>query len=355
MSLAMEPLIDLVADGINHSPQELGGRLASLTAGGDIAADYYGDGGPVTALEQQIAALLGKERAVMMPTGTLANMLALREMAAGRGPRVVVHRDSHIYNDAGDNLTTGAGITMVPLASDGASFDPAQLEAEIARTASARVAASLGGVVIELPSRRLANRMFEPGRRAAVIGLAKAAGIPLLLDGARILIEAEWTGRTPAEIAAPFDYVYVSLYKYLKAPFGAILAGPAGPLEKMFHERRRFGGGIYQMWPAALLALDALPTQPGLWRQAHQASEVVFAALEGQGITVNRYADGSNASWIAAGAAATEAAALPAQTAASGLKLAPAVAGRLGLRVNESWLRLPPEALAARIAALVSG
>src|SRR6185295_9531108 len=98
-------------------------------------------------------------------------------------------------------------------------------------------------------------------------------------DGARIFIEATWSNRSPADIAAPFDYVYVSLYKYLDAPFGAVLAGPADKLKGLAHERRRYGGGLFQMWPAALLALHALPRQTAEWVAIRAALDNVVADL----------------------------------------------------------------------------
>ncbi|MCR8725414.1 threonine aldolase family protein [Frigidibacter sp. ROC022] len=346
------PMINMADDGVGLSPQEMGAALARLTAAGDVEADYYGDGGPVTELETRIAELLGKERAVMFPTGTLANMLAMRLMAPGTGARVVVHRDSHLFNDAGDNITQ-AGVTMVPLLSEGASFTADQVRDEIARTASARVRSRLGGICIETPNRRLANRMFDAEARGEVEALARAEGIPLFLDAARIFIESAWSGRSPAEIGAPYDFVYVSLYKYLTAPFGAVLAGPAEALDGLFHDRRRFGGGLYQMWPAALLALDALPRQDAEWLAARAAGEAVAAALGGLGIEAGRLPDDSNALRVAAGRAATTARAAREQTRASGLKLTPAVSGKVTLKINASWTRAAPDDIAARLARLL--
>lgn len=347
-----DPVINMADDGVGLSPQEMGAALAQLTASGEVQADYYGDGGPVTELEQTVAKVLGKERAVMFPTGTLGNMLAMRLMATGPGPRVIVHRDSHLFNDAGDNITL-AGVTMVPLVSDGASFSADQVRAEIARTASARVQATLGGICIETPSRRLANRMFDAADRQEIETLAQAEGIPLFLDAARIFIEAAWSDRSPAEIAAPYDFAYLSLYKYLSAPFGAVLAGPAAALDGLFHERRRFGGGLYQMWPAALLALDALPRQRAEWQAARTAGDAVLKALEGLGIDVHRPPDGSNGVTVPAGQAATTAEAARMQSRATGLKLAPVSAGTLTLKINASWARAAPEAIAQRLAALL--
>ena len=339
------PFIDMAADGVGLSPKQMGARLAELTASGDVSSDYYGDGGPVTELETTIAALLGKERAVMMPTGTLANMLAMRLLADGPGPRVLVHRDSHLFNDAGENITL-AGKTMVPLVSDGASYSSDQVAAEIDRARAARVRASIGAIAIETPNRRHANRMFDPDSRMAIEALAKTEKIPLFLDAARIFIEAEWTGRSPAEIAAPYDFVYVSLYKYLTAPFGAVLLGPADRLEGLFHDRRRFGGGMWQMWPGAILALDALGRQQAEWHEARTAGDKVFEALETLGVSVDRFALGSNGVSVTLG---TDSQDIAKRAQAHGLKLAPAADGKIVLKVNHSWTRDDPTAIAQRL------
>ena len=342
------PFINLVDDGVVPTPKEMARRLADLTANGDITADYYGKGGPVEALETAVATLFAKQRAVMLPTGTMANRLALQLMARGPGPRVIVHRDSHLFNDAGDNATA-SGITLVPVAGPGAGFDPDQVESEIARAASARVKATVGGIVIETPSRRLHNRIFDLTAREGVVAVANAHGIPLLLDGARVFIESAWTGLSPSEIAKPFDFVYLSLYKYLTAPFGAVLAGPADALDDLFHERRRQGGGLYQMWPAALLALDSLPGQMDLWRRTRVASEAVLAALRVGGATVDVYPDGSNCATLSIGRDAALHGETSERARSARLKFASPLSGTLQIKANASWLSAPPEDVANRV------
>jgi threonine aldolase len=344
-------MLNLADDCAPLSPQAMAARLAELTAGGDVTADYYGDGGPVTQLEQDIAARLGKEAAIMYPTGTMANLMAVRLMAAGRpGGRFVVQRDSHLYNDAGDNLTIAAGITMAPLISQGAGFTPDQLRQEIARAASARVAAKVVGVAIETPSRRHANLRFDPEAMAGIVDVARQAEIPLLLDGARLFIEAAWAGKTPAEIAVPFDFVYVSLYKYLDAPFGAVLAGPRAALAGQHHERRRHGGGMYQMWPAALLALHALPRQEGNWLAVRARAEAVFAILQAAGSPVLRETLDSNVLRFPVASSAEE---IVAQAKAEGVRLWPPGPSGWALKANESWLAHAPAAIAAAIRRLL--
>ena len=104
-------------------------------------------------------------------------------------------------------------------------------------------------------------------------GFARERGIGLHLDGARLLIEAAYTGIAPAETAALFDTVYVSLWKYLNAASGAILAGPRALLDGLYHERRMFGGSLPHAWPYAAVALHFLDGFAERFAEAVAASE----------------------------------------------------------------------------------
>lgn len=336
------PLVNLAEDSHVPPPAEMAAMLAGLSR--EAEADYYGNGGAVEAFEKQVAAYLGKEAAVMFPTGTLANLMAMRHLCGGLGARVIVHRDSHLFNDSGDNLAHLGGLTMVPLAGEGASFSADQVRAELARTSSARVASRVGAIAVESPSRRHHGRRFTG--IAEVAEVARGAGVPLFLDGARMVIECGWTGQDPVQMAAPFDVVYMSLYKYLKAPFGCIIAGSAEMMEGLYHDRRRFGGSLYQMWPAAVLAADALPRQAALWPEIRQFGDAVQALVREAGLEVTAWEDGTNIFQVGCSA---DAAAVRSAAGVQSIALPPPAGGQLSLKVNETWTRLPPDELAERI------
>lgn len=112
-----------------------------------------------------------------------------------------------------------------------------------------------------------------------IIALARREGIRLHLDGARLFIEAAYTGMTVADIARPFDTVYVSLYKYFNAESGAILAGPRNLLDGMHHARRMFGGGLSSVWPFAAVALHYQTGFSERFGRAVRISEDVIRAL----------------------------------------------------------------------------
>ena len=265
-------------DGIGITPREYAALLNRLCQNKDVEDDNYLLGGEVEAFEQHWATLLGKETAVFMPSGTLANQLALRALA-GTKRRVIVPEMSHIYNDTGDACQTLSGLTLMPLAPGRATFTKADVEAVLTRTAGGRVATDVGAIVIESPIRRLSGQMFDWDEAKRISAFAREKGIGMHLDGARLFIASAYTGISPAEYSAQFDTVYVSLWKYFNCGIGAILAGPKRVLDGMFHVRRMFGGNLAVGWNAALVARHFMDGFEGRLKSAVQTSETFYAAM----------------------------------------------------------------------------
>src|SRR5262249_6599273 len=133
------PVIQLRSDGIGLSPAEYATLLAEIAETRGITADDYSRAGVVAELESRMATLLGKEAAVFMPTGTLANHLAIR-LLARTGRRVLVQQESHLYCDEGDSAQQLSGLNLVPLAPRRAGFTLAEVIAAVEGPAEARVA-----------------------------------------------------------------------------------------------------------------------------------------------------------------------------------------------------------------------
>lgn len=315
-------IVQLRSDGLALSPASYSRLLARLAETGGIAADDYSRDGVVGELETRMAALLGKEAAVFLPTGTLANHLALR-LLARRGRRVLVQQESHLYNDEGDCAQQLSGLTLVPLAAGRATFTLAEAAAEIAGPAEARVALPVGAISIELPVRRVAGEAFDFAEMHRIAAFARERGIGLHLDGARLLIESVYTGIAPTRYAALFDTVYVSLYKYLNAAAGAILAGPQALLDGLFHQRRIFGGGLPHVWPYAAIALYYLDGFAERFAAAAAASDALLGALaEHPRVSVERPVAATNVAVLKL--AGRAAAALPGLLLARGIAIRPA-------------------------------
>ena len=259
-----------------------------------IAPDSYSLGGVVEELEAQFARVLGKERAIFMPTGTLANHMAVRALAGGSS-RVIVQEESHFYQDEGDCAQTLSALTLIPLGRDRATFTADDVQHVLDQTKAARVVPRVSVISIETPVRRKQGERFDPAEMAKIVALAKREGIRLHLDGARLFLQAAYTGETISETVRPFDTVYISLYKYFNAASGAILAGPRELLEGMHHPRRMFGGGLSSVWPFAAVALHYLDGFSERFGRAVRLSEDVIRQLQSQGVlAVERIPSGTN-------------------------------------------------------------
>ena len=230
-------------------------RLSSLAESSQIKEDNYSLGGSVTELETFMSTLLGKEESVFMPTGTLANHLAIRKLAGTR-KRVFVPEQSHIYQDSGDTLQNLSGINLVPLGAGRPYFDLSELKESLEKAKLRRVENPLGAVVIESPVRRSQGRIMPFDEMKKVTDFCREQKIGTHLDGARLFMMSAATGISPKKYAQLFDTVYVSLWKYFGAPFGAIVAGSQEFCSGIYHERRMFGGGLPSASLAAALALD---------------------------------------------------------------------------------------------------
>ncbi|MGE5268427.1 MAG: beta-eliminating lyase-related protein [Thiohalocapsa sp.] len=198
-------LVQFRSDGLALSPAAYAGLLHSLAESRGIAADEYSQGGVVAALEARMAALLGKETAVFVPSGTLANHLALRRLArqgCQSGRRVLVQAESHLYNDEGDCAQQLSGLNLLPLAPGRASFTLAEAMAAIAGPSGARVAVPVGAISIETPVRRAAGEACDFSELRRICDYARERGIGLHLDGARLLLQSVYTGIAPAEFPA---------------------------------------------------------------------------------------------------------------------------------------------------------
>ena len=329
--------VRLSGDGVGLSPTAYAALLQRLTASRSIKEDTYLLGGEVEAFEQEWAALLGKEAAVFMPSGTLANHLALRALAGDRR-RVIVPEMSHIYNDTGDACQTLSGLTLLPLAAGTATFTVEDVKAVLTRTAGGRVAASVGAIAIESPIRRLSGQLFDWAEAQRITAFAREHGIGTHLDGARLFIASAYTGIAPRDYAAAFDTVYVSLWKYFNAGQGAILAGPKKTLEGMFHVRRMFGGNLAVGWPAAVVARHYMSGFAERLKAAVQISEHVYRALASHPrVIVERIPNGTNLTRLTLRA---DPGVVTRRLAETGIQMPiPAANGSVLLGVNETWAR----------------
>jgi threonine aldolase len=332
-------------DGIHQTPAEYATLLQKLAP--TIEPDDYSRGGVVAKLEQSVAAALGKETAVWVSTGTLANHLAVR-LLAGEKRRVLVQQECHLFNDCGDCCQTLSGLHLVPLAPGKATFTVDDMEREANRGASGRVSVPIGAIQIETPVRRKNGEAFDFGEMKRISQWARGRGIGLHLDGARLYLAAAYSGIPVREYAALFDTVYVSMYKYFNAASGAILAGPKSLLENLFDTRRMFGNGLSHVWPFAAVALNYFAGFPERYSQAVANSEKVITALSAdRRFEVTRVPNGTNIFFLRV--KGMDVLSFQRRASNAGFILAPPRNDRFTVGVNETWARATPQEILARL------
>jgi threonine aldolase len=342
---AEAPVVQANGDGIHHTPAEYAALLHKLSA--TIEPDSYSLGGVVSQLEQSVAAALGKETAVWLSTGTLANHLAVRVLA-GDKRRVLVQQECHLFNDCGDCCQSLSGLHLVPLAPGKATFTMDDLEREAGRGASGRVSVPIGAIQIETPVRRNFGEAFDFAQMKRVSEWARDRKIGLHLDGARLYLAAAHSGVPVRQYAALFDTVYISMYKYFNAASGAILAGPKSLLENLFQPRRMFGNGLSHVWPFAAVALHFFEGFPERYARAVATSEKVISALQSDSrFEVARVPNGTNIFFLRV--KGVDAQAFQRRAQGAGFILAAPNDDRFTVQVNETWARATPQEILARL------
>lgn len=286
--------VDFINDGLLLSPAEYAEMLMRMADEGQIRPDYYSRGGIVEELENKFALLLGKESAIFMPTGTMANHLAVRTLA-GNNRRVIVQERSHLYNDSGDCCQTLSGLNLIPAGDHSVEIPLNEMEDIVKKTANGRVETRIGAVSIETPVRRQYDCLYNYDHLKSITGYARNSEIKTHLDGARIFVQAVHENRAPARYGELFDTVYTSLWKCFNASSGAILAGDKDVIANLFHERRMLGGSLPAAWATAAVALRFADRFLEDYQAAWQKAEQFFSLIQGEErFAIVRFENGSH-------------------------------------------------------------
>lgn len=343
-----------MGDGLSLSPAQYANLLATITARESFRRDTYLKSGPVEELEQAMATRLGKERGLFLPTGTLANHLAVRVLA-GDTRKALVQAESHLYRDEGDCAQLLSGLNLVPLGPGRATITAEEAAKAIDEAAGPPYPAPVGAISIESPVRRRDGQVCDFEEMKKICAYARGKRIGTHLDGARMYLASAYTGISPAQYAALFDTVYVSMYKYFNAPFGAVLCGPAALIARVETLRHQFGSAIYQGWESAAVALHHLDGFTERYQTAVRNGEKLFGLLQGSGkFQIGRVPAGSNIAKLrlAGGGALDQ---LRDRLAESGIRIGAAKgATEANLQINESINRRTPEEIATAFVAAVA-
>lgn len=338
--------VNFQSDGLAFSPGDYATRLNELVASRTVEPDSYGNGGIVAELEQTFATLLGKEAAIVLPTGTLANHLAIRKLA-GADRRVLVQAESHLFNDTGDGAETLSGLNLIALGAGRATLTVDEVKEWVERTAGGRVEAKVGVISLESPVRRRDHEYVDFAELERISRYAREKGIRLHLDGARLFNLPLHTGKSVREHAALFDTVYVSLWKHFNSAAGAVLAGSAEFIKGLFHTRRMFGGSLPQVWPSVAVASLFTSSYVDDYAKAWQSAERLIALLAAEPrFKVERVPRGTSRFLLTVKGVTAEV--LAERTARREVLLPHAKPGTatLAMQVNPSLLRMEPARLA---------
>ncbi|KJK40482.1 threonine aldolase [Lentzea aerocolonigenes] len=255
--------------GPRRSPHEVLRRLAERVTP-DTTAD-----GPVRELEERVAGLLGKPRALFFPSGTMAQQAVLRVHAERRNRYAFAgHPQSHLHVWENQGYSAVHGLRFHPVGDRNALLTTADLEA---------VKEPLAAVVIELPQRDIGGQLPTVDDLAEQTGWARSTGAAAHCDGARIWEAQTGYDATLPELAGLFDTVYVSLYKGLEGVRGAVLAGDDETIEHAAVWRRRLGGAIVDAWPLAAIALMGMDENLPRMREFKAHAQALAEAINEDG------------------------------------------------------------------------
>lgn len=254
--------------------------MRAAIAAADVGDDQFGEDPTVNRLQDRVAELLGKEVAVWLPTGTMANQVALRVLARP-GDDVVVSREAHaVWHETGASAAN-AGVQFTEIGEHG-TFTAQDLVAAL-KPRGHLLYPPTTLVEVENTHNRAGGVVFPQAEAERVAAAAREHGVATYLDGARLWNAAVAQGRSAAEMAAPFDLVGVALSKGLGAPGGALLAGPRDLLPAILRYRRMAGGAMRQVGLFAAAGLYALDHHMERLARDHENARAIAERLAASG------------------------------------------------------------------------
>lgn len=261
--------IDLRSDTVTRPTPAMRAAMAAAPVGDD----QFGEDPTVNALQARVAALLGKEAALFLPSGTMANQVALRVLTRP-GDHVLIAREAHAAWHETGGSAANAGVQLAEIGARGVFTAEEFLAAVHPRGHMIYPPTTL--VEIENTHNRAGGVIFPQDEALRVCAAAREHEIASYLDGARLWNVAAATGTPLAELAAPFDLVAVALSKGLGAPGGSLLAGSRSLIERCVRHRRMLGGAMRQSGIYAAAGLHALDQHLARLKDDH-ANAQLFA------------------------------------------------------------------------------
>ena len=245
-------MIDLRSDTLTQPSEGMRRAMAEAVVGDEQKREDP----TVVALEERVAALLGHDAAVFLPTATMGNHIALR-LLTEPGDEVVADGRSHLFRYELGGPAVHSGLAMKALATEDGRFSPEQLRDAVNPPGDLHMAPTKV-VSVENTHNGGGGRVWPLDRYRAVVDEARANGLGVHLDGARLMNAVVASGLDAATWAAPFDSAWLDFTKGLGAPVGACLAGSGDFIEEAWRWKQMLGGALRQSGIVAAGALHAL-------------------------------------------------------------------------------------------------
>ena len=269
----MKP-IDLRSDTVTRPSPAMRRAMAEAPVGDD----QYGEDPSVNRLQERVAALLGKEAALFVPSGTMANQIALK-LLTRPGDEVILGDESHIvWHEAGAGAAN-SGVQFC-VVGQGGLFSEADFRAAF-KPQGHIVFPPTGLVAIENTHNRGGGFVFPQAAAEAICAAARELGVASYLDGARLWNAAAASERSLVDLARPFDLVGVALSKGLGCPIGSLVAGRSELIRRAARVRRMFGGAMRQAGIVAAAGLYALDHNLARLAEDHANARAIAERLAG--------------------------------------------------------------------------
>ena len=266
--------IDLRSDTVTlPSP---GMRKAMAEA--PVGDDQYGEDPTVRRLQERIAELLGKEAALFLPSGTMANQTGLK-LLTRPGDDVIVGDEAHIVWHESGAAAANAGVQFT-VVGRGGLFTAADFQTAY-KAPGHIIYPPTTLVTVENTHNRGGGVVFPQADVVAICAAARRLGVRSYLDGARLFNTAAATGLSLAELAAPADLVSVALSKGLGCPVGSLIAGQKADIDRAVRVRRMFGGAMRQSGIIAAAGLYALDHNIARLSEDHANARLLAEGLAG--------------------------------------------------------------------------
>jgi threonine aldolase len=270
-------MIDLRSDTVTRPTPAMRRAMAEAEVGDDV----YNEDPTVHRLEDKAAAMLDRQAAVFVPTGTMGNQIAVH-LHTTPGSEVIIEARGHIFNFEMGAMAVWSGALPRPLTTPAGLLDPEQVEAVISPPVTYRTPTRL--LCLENTHNLWSGLPMEAGRTRALADVAHRHGLKVHLDGARIFNAAAALGTSAAELARDCDTVMFCLSKGLAAPVGSMLVGDADVIAEARRVRKLFGGGMRQVGVLAAAGLVALTEMVNRLAEDHRRARKLaegLAELEG--------------------------------------------------------------------------